>query len=92
MGVQMKMTTVRLDEGLWELLEAAAEETGTVSAEIMRDGIRAILASIADTNEKFRARRDEIVLRLKQEQDLALMQALGVAQPTQVDADQPGRQ
>jgi len=59
----MKTTTIRLDDDLLLLVQRRAKTSGRGIADVIRDAIRADLASYAAGDEDFRAYANEIAQR-----------------------------
>ena len=79
----MKTTTIRLDDAVVEMLDAAANATGETPSDVIRSGILLALAQLANENEEFRRARDRIVQEAIKAQTQATLRNLGVVPETQ---------
>jgi predicted transcriptional regulator len=84
----VKTTTIRLDDAVVDMLDAAAEATGETPSDIMRRGILLALAQLAEDNDAFRRARERIVQAAVNAQTEATLRNLGV---TQDKRDRRGR-
>ncbi len=85
----MKTTTIRLDDLVVEILDAAADATGETASELIREGILLLFADLEGKNKDFQAQYNAISQRHAQQ---AHAQALASARPSGVALGRPSGQ